>query len=313
MDVPRLSAEELRLLINAASLADEHGPLVVLDDATADASTLSSHDLGAEPCIVIGVDVLLREADDLARIRDTVSLSPRASVAAAVLLRGAHVGARDERIARESAVYSLLQGGPEFRAWRASRAPRVLPPEDPDQVVLVERRGNELVVTLNRPDRSNAVTRALRDGLTAALRVALLDPEVSVMLQANGPNFCTGGDLDEFGSFPDPASSHVVRLTRSPARMLALLADRTCTYVHGTCAGSGIELAAFAGRVVADPSTTFRLPELPLGLIPGAGGTVSITDRIGAERTLWLLLTGRVIDAPTALAWGLVDAVERRP
>jgi enoyl-CoA hydratase/carnithine racemase len=80
--------------------------------------------------------------------------------------------------------------------------------------------------------------------------------------------------------------------------------------VHGTAAGSGVELAAFAGRVVAHPEARFVLPELGLGLVPGAGGTVSLTRRIGRHRTAWMALTGRAIDVPTARSWGLVDENE---
>ena len=77
--------------------------------------------------------------------------------------------------------------------------------------------------------------------------------------------------------------------------------------VHGACVGAGIELPAFAGRVVASRDAWFALPEVAMGLVPGAGGTVSLPRRIGAQRTAWLALTGRRIDAETALAWGLVD------
>jgi enoyl-CoA hydratase/carnithine racemase len=73
--------------------------------------------------------------------------------------------------------------------------------------------------------------------------------------------------------------------------------------------GSGIELPAFAGRVRAAPDTQISLPELSLGLIPGAGGTVSLTRRAGRHRTTRLALTGEVLDATTALDWGLVDEV----
>jgi enoyl-CoA hydratase/carnithine racemase len=75
--------------------------------------------------------------------------------------------------------------------------------------------------------------------------------------------------------------------------------------------GSGIELAAFADQVVAAPDTQIALPELALGLVPGAGGTVSLPRRIGRLRTAWLAFSGRTIDAEVALAWGLVDAVGR--
>ncbi len=74
--------------------------------------------------------------------------------------------------------------------------------------------------------------------------------------------------------------------------------------------GSGIELAAFTDVVVAAPDTQIALPEIGLGLVPGAGGTVSLPRRIGRLRTAWLAFTGRPIDAATAQAWGLID--ERR-
>jgi enoyl-CoA hydratase/carnithine racemase len=66
-------------------------------------------------------------------------------------------------------------------------------------------------------------------------------------------------------------------------------------------------MAAYCGWVLAQPDTVFGLPELSLGLLPGAGGTVSITRRIGRWRTAYLVLSGRRIDAATALRWGLVD------
>lgn len=77
--------------------------------------------------------------------------------------------------------------------------------------------------------------------------------------------------------------------------------------MHGTCVGAGVELPSFAHRIVADPATMFRLPELAMGLIPGAGGTVGLPRRIGRWRTLHLVLSGMAVDARTALAWGLVD------
>ncbi len=312
----RISIDEFRLLAASARLADDCGPLLAIDDL--DQADHAHHAelrrlLGAEPCIVIGLDVIAATADERATIEATVAAVPNASISAAVLLRSA-TGTTDERLAKESSVYSLLQAGPEFAAWRtswAARPPRATTRDtEPEPAVRSHRDDTTLHIRLNRPTHGNAVNRALRDGLCEALGVPLLDRDVTVTMTANGPNFCTGGDLDEFGTFPDPSTSHLLRLQRSPARMLSRLSNRLCTYVHGTCAGSGIEFAAFSHRVIARPGTTFLLPELALGLVPGAGGTVSIVDRIGAQRTLWMLLTGHRIEASTALTWGLIDAIE---
>ncbi len=129
------------------------------------------------------------------------------------------------------------------------------------------------------------------------------------MLRGEGPSFCSGGDLDEFGTFSDPAAAHVVRLATSIGRSIAALGPRLVVRVHGPCAGSGVELPAFADRVSARADFTAALPEIGLGLIPGAGGTASITRRVGRHRMALLALGGRAIDAATALRWGLVDEV----
>jgi enoyl-CoA hydratase/carnithine racemase len=90
---------------------------------------------------------------------------------------------------------------------------------------------------------------------------------------------------------------------------MSSVAERVRVEVHGACVGAGIELPAFAARVVAHPAAFFQLPEIGMGLIPGAGGTVSLPRRIGRQRTAWLALTGSRLDAPTALAWNLIDEV----
>jgi enoyl-CoA hydratase/carnithine racemase len=79
--------------------------------------------------------------------------------------------------------------------------------------------------------------------------------------------------------------------------------------VQGACVGAGVELAAWAADVVAAEDAFFRLPEVAMGLIPGAGGTVSLPRRIGRQRTAWLAITGSRLDAATARAWGLVDRI----
>lgn len=255
-----------------------------------------------------GCDLLLAATDDagLAAVVATVAAAPLAAVALAGLLRGAPHRSVDAGLLAESAVYSALQAGPEFAAWRRGRPVRTRPADGP--AVTLERDGHRLTLTLCRPAARNALDRAVRDGLLDGLALAEADPTITeVHLRGEGPAFCAGGDLDEFGQAPDPATAHVVRLAASLGRALHRLAPRVTAHLHGACAGSGIELPAFAGRVQAAPDTRITLPEVALGLVPGAGGTVSLPRRIGRHRTAELALAGRVLDGPTALAWGLVD------
>lgn len=231
--------------------------------------------------------------------------APHAAQAAALLLR------RQPRdtwmgLVNESLVYSLLQAGPEFAAWRAANPPR---PTDTDEArVRCERDGRLTRIVLTRPARHNAIDTRMRDHLLDALRETELD-HGPVIVRGEGSSFCSGGDLDEFGTFPDPLHAHEIRLARSLAWHFHGLSTRMVVGLHGTCLGAGIELPAFAGHVVATSDAELGLPELGLGLVPGAGGTVSMTRRIGRSRLLAMLLHDGTIPAATARHWGLVDEV----
>src|SRR5690606_18949173 len=111
-------------------------------------------------------------------------------------------------------------------------------------------------------------------------------------------------DLDEFGRADDPGRAHLIRVLRAPVRRIHQIRERVTAVIQGAAVGSGIEIPAAAGRVIARPHAVFRLPELELGLIPGAGGTASIPRRIGRRRCCYMALSGRKIDTATALAWG---------
>lgn len=233
------------------------------------------------------------------------------SSAAVVGLLAAPAASIEDGLVAESLVYADLQSGPEFAAWLAERGLATpVPSLDP---VRLERSGDELTITLQRPQCHNAVDVAMRDALVEAFALVAADPTLTATLQGDGPSFCSGGDLREFGTSPDPATAHAVRVERLPARALATVADRLTARVHGYCVGAGAELAAICHRVIAAPATTFRLPEVAMGLVPGQGGTVSLPRRIGAARTAWLALSGTAIDVQTALVWGLVDEIEAGP
>ena len=249
--------------------------------------------------------------ESLQRIGEVVHASPQAARVLTGLLRWNGLLPVEAALDAESTAYSTLLGGLEFARWLAARGDRPLP-EPVDDPVLVERAGGVLRVTLHRPERRNAYGALLRDALVDALDVAVCDPSVArLVLDGAGPSFCSGGDLDEFGTTPDPVTAHLVRTRAGAGRRIHALRERTTVHLHGPCIGAGIELAAFAGRVVADPGTTVRLPEIGMGLIPGAGGTVGIPRRIGRWRTLYTALSATTLDAGTALAWGLVDHVDQ--
>ncbi|ORB85073.1 enoyl-CoA hydratase [Mycobacterium kansasii] len=249
----------------------------------------------------------------LAEVTQRCQRWPQASAMCDDVLRVVDpAGATLAGVVTESLAYSTLQAGPEFARWLENRGPGVVP--GTTDAVLVQRDQDILRIRFNRPHRHNAFTTDVRSALLEALIVAQLDPSVrGIVLSGNGPSFCSGGDLAEFGTFADPVSAHFARTRHSPALVLdelaASLGGACRAEVHGQVLGSGLEMAAFCGRVVAHPESVFGLPELSLGLIPGAGGTVSITRRIGRWRTAYLILSGRTIDAETALAWGLVDAM----
>ena len=255
-------------------------------------------------------DVRVETRAELSPVLAGIDASPLAATALVQCLRASEGANALHGLVLESLAYSTLQAGPEFAAWRAARpTPRVRPPPK-GAAVRATREDDVLRITLARPEKRNAFSAEMRDGLVEALRLAAFDPQIrEILLEGEGPAFCSGGDLDEFGELPDPATAHVVRTTRSAARLLAACADRVRAEVHGACVGAGVELPAFAARVVARADARFWLPEQDLGLIPGAGGTVSLPRRIGRQRTAWLALSRRPIDAETARRWGLVDAV----
>lgn len=251
--------------------------------------------------------------DALARIRATVSANPVAAQICDDVLRIAQPGVSTRQgLTTESLAYSTLQAGPEFARWLENKGPCAR--HEQDDAVLLARNDDTLTITFNRPDRHNAFSNALRSGLIDGLDVALTDESItSVVFTGNGRSFCSGGDLVEFGLLSDPADAHLARTRHSPALLLDTLRERLGTklevHVHGAVLGSGLEMAAYCGTVIASSDAVFGLPELSLGLIPGAGGTVSIPRRIGRWRTSYLAMSGLRVGAETALNWGLVDEV----
>jgi enoyl-CoA hydratase/carnithine racemase len=274
-----------------------------------DAATFT---LTEDPCADRRVVTVDSVPDALAELTRRCQRWPHASGVCDDVLRAVDPrGPTLAGVVTESLAYSTLQAGPEFARWLDERGPARMP--DIADPVQAQRDGDTIRIRFNRPERHNAFSTDARAALLEALTVAQLDPSVTgIVVSGNGPSFCSGGDLAEFGTFADPASAHLARTRHSPALVLDALTarlGRACrAEVHGRVMGSGLEMAAFCGWVVARDDSVFELPELSLGLIPGAGGTVSVTRRIGRWRTAYLVLSGNPVGAGTARAWGLVDA-----
>jgi enoyl-CoA hydratase/carnithine racemase len=237
----------------------------------------------------------------------------RQPVATAVCAQVLRLGERlsfEEALISESIAYSMLLGSAAFTRWRSEAPARQRSPSSAARV-LIGQAGDTLEVRLNRPQARNAFDARMRDDLVEALDFALAHPDAPpVLLTGEGPAFSAGGDLDEFGQAEDIGAAHLVRSLRSPTRLIHRLGRRLTVRIHGACVGAGIEAAAAAARLVAQPGAFFRLPEVSMGLIPGAGGTASIPRRIGRHRAAFMAISGADIDLATALAWGLVDASE---
>ena len=236
--------------------------------------------------------------------------APNAAAVAVHTLRVLEGLELERALSIESMAYAVLQGSEEHARWLAARTPQ---PASAPGCVLVERRGDILHVTMDRPAAHNAIDHAMRDQLHESFTLAALDRDITaVRLRGLGEAFCIGGDLEEFGVTRDPASAHLIRAQTLPALTAVRCADKLNAHIQGACVGAGAELAAFAKRVTAAPNAWFQLPELAMGLIPGAGGCVSVPRRIGRQRAALMILSGRRINAATALRWGLVDAIEER-
>ena len=272
------------------------------------------------PCPVIGLgdaahpfadslDALVEAPVTAAGLASQVLAAPQAAAVTVQLLRLLPSLSPEAGLTAELLAYGLLQGSAEHRAWMSAQAPA---PQRSAGRVQLDRAGERLTVVLDHPASGNAIDRAMRDHLYDAFTLAALDPDIrQVVLRGEGRSFSLGAELGEFGTTRDPATAHAIRARTLPARAAMRVADKLSVHVQGGCVGAGLELAAWAGRFTAAPDAWFQLPELAMGILPGAGGCVALTRRIGRQRTALLILSGRRISARQALDWGLVDAIRR--
>lgn len=161
-------------------------------------------------------------------------------------------------------------------------------------------------LTLDRPERRNAIDRALRVRLMEAAAQFEADPEVRVVvLTGAGDTFCVGTDLKE--APPDPAPHPLADPMPRMAAALETLSKPVIAAINGACLGGGLELALAADLRIAASTATFALPEVRIGSIPGSGGTQRLFRAVPAAVAWKLLLTGDPIDAAEAWRVGLIS------
>lgn len=175
---------------------------------------------------------------------------------------------------------------------------------------LSERRGNVLVITLNRPEARNAINAAVSTALGDALQSAQDDPEIRavVLTGAGDKSFCAGADLKAISRreniyHPDHPEWGFAGYVRH------FVDKPTIAAVNATALGGGTELALASDLVVAVESAKFGLPEVKRGLIAAAGGVFRIVDQLPRKVAMELLVTGEPITAAEALRWGLINQV----
>src|SRR6478735_10184544 len=172
-----------------------------------------------------------------------------------------------------------------------------------NDAVLRSTQGRIGILTVNNPP-VNALAAAVRDGIKAGVEAFGADPNIdAIVLIGGGRTFIAGADIREFGKPPSGASLNDVIATMENCPKILVAA------LHGTPLGGGLETALGAHYRVALPSTRVGLPEVHLGLLPGAGGTQRLPRLTGAKYALDAIISGRHIPAPEAKSKGIVDAL----
>lgn len=167
-----------------------------------------------------------------------------------------------------------------------------------------------LTITLNRPDKLNALNGDILQALGELFRSAKENTKVkALLLTGKGKAFCAGADINKLAECNAQTGYDFACFGQHVFRLLETIGKPSLAAVNGFAFGGGCELAMSATMRIAASSAQFGQPEVKLGVIPGYGGTQRLARLVGKGRALDLCLTGRFIDAQTALSWGLVTKV----
>ncbi len=181
---------------------------------------------------------------------------------------------------------------------------------DSNAVVLEEREGRVAILTINRPDKMNALNQQVRDEMLEKLEAIEGDDSVGavVITGAGEKSFIAGADIGEFEGRSPFDQRHAMRSPRV-FDVMATFPKPVIAMINGFCLGGGCELASSCDIRVASDKARFGQPEIKLGLIPGGGGTQRLPRLIGTGQTMRLVLSGEMIDAAEAGRIGLVEMV----
>lgn len=179
--------------------------------------------------------------------------------------------------------------------------------------VIVAVADGVATVSLNRPERHNAVDDELYEQLTSAWRQVLADPAARViLLRGEGRSFCSGRDTGQLGQRAAGEGDLEFIRKHIGTRVLQLDSHKpVIAALRGHVLGGGLELALAADIRIAAADLRMAFPEIRYGLMTDTGGSPLATMLAGPSRAKWMLMTGRPVDAERALAWGLVDEVVR--
>ena len=177
----------------------------------------------------------------------------------------------------------------------------------PSPNLILAREGSVLVATFNRPDKKNALTRDMYDGLRAAMQEAEADQEIGALLIAGaGGNFTSGNDI---GDFLARAASGSVSPATTFIEYLPLFQKPIVAAVDGVAIGVGMTMLFHCDLVYAAPDTVLRMPFIDLGLVPEAGSSLTVPHRVGMAKASELLLLGEPLNAAEALRLNVVNGV----